>query len=49
VKTRYIGALGATSRTSARTSGVIVSARDVLITYAGDEIAHDVGVGPTSA
>ena len=32
VKTRYIGALGATSRTSARTSGAISSARVVLIT-----------------
>ena len=32
VKTRYIGALGATSRTSARTSGAISSARLVLTT-----------------
>ena len=37
VKTRYIGASGATSRTSARTSGAMVAARAVLITYAGDE------------
>ena len=48
VKTRYIGASGATSRTSARISGPIVSARGVFTTYAGDEIAQLAGVGPTS-
>ena len=48
VKTRYIGARGAISRTIARTSGAIVSARGVLMTYAGDEITQLLGSGPTS-
>ena len=39
---------GAISRTIARTSGAIVSARGVLMTYAGDEITQLVGSGPTS-
>ncbi len=42
VKIRYIGAPGATSRTSARISGAIVSARGVLTTYAGEETRHSV-------
>ena len=35
---------GATSRTSARTSGAIVSARGVLTTYAGDEMTQLLGL-----
>ena len=45
VKTRYIGAPGAIWRTISRTSGAIVSARGVLRTYAGDEIAQLLGLG----
>ena len=43
VNSRYIGAPGATSRTSARISGAIVSARGVFTTYAGDETCHSAG------
>ena len=48
VYTRYIGASGATSRTSARTSGAMTSARGGLDHVAGGREAQEVGVGPTS-
>ena len=48
VYTRYIGAPGATSCTSSRTSGAIVSARAVLTTYAGELTCHVAGDWPTS-
>ena len=48
VKVRYIGAPGATSRTSARISGAIVSARAVFTTYAGEGTRQSAGGCPTS-
>ena len=48
VNSRYTGASGATWRTSSRTSRPRLSARGDFTTYAGDPIAHAVGVGPVS-
>ena len=48
VNVRYIGAFGATSRTIARISGPISSARGVLTTYAGDETLRLSSACPTS-
>ena len=48
VKVRYIGAPGATSRTSARISGAMASARGVFTTYAGEETTQSAGGWPTS-
>ncbi|MND08944.1 hypothetical protein D3C83_319070 [compost metagenome] len=48
MNSRYIGASGATSRTSARISGAIDSARAVFTTYAGESICQESGFGPAS-